>query len=190
MLFKVFLAFLVAAAVGLDLNAIKRQKTTEPPPTTLAPISYTIVDPGPQAVKCDGACPTGWLYYSGSCYRKYSSSMTFSEAQNSCVGLGAKLASIQSQEENDVLRKAFDSNNVVTLKEQAWIGLKKQAGGWAWTDGSPVAFTEWAAEPTTKNCALFFVDSLTTYDYQRGLWKEFNCTQDAGSYICEKVAAA
>merc|ERR1711920_673846 len=72
-----------------------------------------------------------------SCYYKTPSQMTWEEANTTCLGLGAELASVHSLEKNLYLYILCGSEN------NCWIGFNDVAveGKWEWSDESNVEFT-------------------------------------------------
>ncbi|KAK6027269.1 lectin C-type domain protein, partial [Ostertagia ostertagi] len=117
----------------------------------------------------------------------YNFEASFYEAEDLCVAEGGHLASIHSQEENDLVYWLM-TNNEPTIKEsdQAWIGLrrklllwnhlaedqKRSYSAWTWTDGSPVDYFEWEpAQPDNfaKSESCVQVNNLpsTFYDAEK-----------------------
>ncbi|CCD70803.1 C-type lectin domain-containing protein [Caenorhabditis elegans] len=200
------LAFLIVLLVStvnsLDLNDIKKIKTN---PTTISTttllttttpeyVTFTIVDPGAMLIDCPGGCPTGWQYLNSKCYKKFDAAVTYAGATSACAAQGAELVTIDSFDENDALRKAFDTNALVDETKETWIGLKSLSGAWQWADGSSATYTNWAPSQPSSNglCVQMITDSLSnaTYKYQRGGWKTYGCGKTSASYICEKGASA
>ena len=77
--------------------------------------------------------------HGNSCYYKTPSKMTWDEANTTCLGLGAALASVHSFEKNTYLYILCGSEN------SCWIGFNDVAveGEWKWSDESSVEFTNW-----------------------------------------------
>ncbi|XP_075305906.1 type-2 ice-structuring protein-like [Odontesthes bonariensis] len=91
-----------------------------------------------------GSCPMFWYSFNGRCYKYIASRMTWGEAELHCVREQANLVSIHSLEEHtfvNSLIKNFDPTQGFT-----WIGLTDvhKEGGWMWSDGSTVSFTQWS----------------------------------------------
>ncbi|UMM31913.1 hypothetical protein L5515_005924 [Caenorhabditis briggsae] len=171
---------------------MRTDPTTTTVSTTTQPVTFTLVNPGPLLTSCPAACPTGWQYYSSSCYQKFTTTATFAEAVTACASQGAQLVEIDSFDENDALRKAFDTNALVTEAQESWIGLSLTSGSWKWVDGSTAGYTNWApTQPYSDQCVQMITDALNnaTYQYQRGGWKTYDCTKTSASYICEKSAS-
>ena len=71
--------------------------------------------------------------------------VTYAAAVSICEGIGGELATIRSEEENELARRACGDAS-------CWLGLVEVGGDedtprgdqvWEWTDGSPVDFTNW-----------------------------------------------
>ncbi|EFO87784.1 hypothetical protein CRE_05529 [Caenorhabditis remanei] len=169
--------------------------TTTVTTTTTKPVEFSIVDPGAIMIDCPDACPSGWQYYSSKCYKKFTSTGTYTQAISACQALGAELVTIENSAENDALRKAFDTNALVDESRETWIGLKASVtgGSWIWTDGSTASYTNWApTQPSSASqCVQMITDALSdaTYLYQRGGWKTYDCSKTSASYICEQSAS-
>jgi hypothetical protein len=73
--------------------------------------------------------------------------MTWDEANTTCLGLGAELASVHSQEENTYLYILCGSEN------KCWLGFTDAAveGDWEWSDGSDIVFTNWEKGEPNNN---------------------------------------
>ncbi|PIC22703.1 hypothetical protein B9Z55_016665 [Caenorhabditis nigoni] len=184
---------------ALNLNDIKKMKTN---PTTIATtttttgapeyITFTMTTPGAMLTDCPAGCASGWLYYGSKCYKKFDTPATHSQAVTNCQLQGGELVQIDSSSENDALRKAFDTNALVDETKETWIGLASTSGSWKWTDGSTASFTNWAqTQPSSgQQCVQMITDALTnsTYQYQRGGWKTYDCSKTSASYICERDA--
>ncbi|CAP30673.2 Protein CBG11253 [Caenorhabditis briggsae] len=146
---------------------MRTDPTTTTVSTTTQPVTFTLVNPGPLMTSCPAACPTGWQYYSSSCYQKFTTTATFAEAVTACASQGAQLVEIDSFDENDALRsefrivekilvqfsEAFDTNALVTEAQESWIGLSLTSGSWKWVDGSTAGYTNWApTQPYSDQC--------------------------------------
>ncbi|KAJ8021760.1 Glypican-6 [Holothuria leucospilota] len=94
-------------------------------------------------------CPNQWSHYQSSCYFS-TTSMSFNLAREKCRERGGDLVSIQSLEENDLIKSLVDN-------QKAWIGATKDQGGqFSWLDMS-----EWTTSvividtdelPNDENC--------------------------------------
>ncbi|TFK00880.1 C-C motif chemokine 3-like [Platysternon megacephalum] len=96
---------------------------------------------GVQAV----ACPRCWLPFNDSCYRYVPQEKNWTEAEAECQHHwhGARLVSIRSAEEKNMLAHYIKGD--ATKKNHVWIGLSdpQQNKTWRWSDDSSVNFTAW-----------------------------------------------
>ena len=87
--------------------------------------------------KCE--CENGWTkpsLISRTCYRLFSSKVTWDEARLYCQNLKAELASVTSSITNKFL--------TTLTHNQCWIGGYKDGSTWQWTDGSTWEYTNWS----------------------------------------------
>lgn len=74
-------------------------------------------------------------------YRLSDTGMTWIEAKTYCENLGGHLASITSQEEQNMIAELVLSGG----KNSYWLGGEKDSSGaWLWIDGSAWEYTNWA----------------------------------------------
>ncbi|XP_070569286.1 C-type lectin lectoxin-Lio1-like [Ptychodera flava] len=135
----------------------------------------------PQAAATTGTCPHNFNEWNGNCYRVYTSSTNYGNADANCrtTALGAHLASIKSSDENAYV--------VALISSDAWIGYDDLAkeGDFYWTDGSLTGYKNWApGEPNNKgisgeDCTLMFASGS-----DRGQWNDENCG-DNKHYVCK-----
>ncbi|XP_036384637.1 C-type mannose receptor 2 [Megalops cyprinoides] len=127
----------------------------------------------------DGKCLPGWWPYGRYCYFVYNGKTGFSwpESRHYCQLAQGDLVSIHSRAEVEFIRKIN-----YTKYHNVWIGLTRdQSFGWAWTDGTALAFLNWApGEPNEafhpgdvgrENCVEMYHD---------GKWNDNNCVQKRG----------
>ncbi|KAF0298064.1 C-type mannose receptor 2 [Amphibalanus amphitrite] len=79
----------------------------------------------------------GSVRFGGSCYLYQDDYLTQPEAERLCRRRGFRLASVESQTENDFIRKL--------ILDVAWLGGQLRGRRWRWSDGRPLLFTRWAA---------------------------------------------
>jgi hypothetical protein len=88
------------------------------------------------------------VYQFGSSLYKLVSGPSWAQAEANAVQLGGHLAAIGSEEENSFLFSAFNlSGDWDNLNYQPlWGGLSDaaQEGTWAWSNGEPLIYTNWA----------------------------------------------
>ncbi|XP_027514430.1 macrophage mannose receptor 1-like [Corapipo altera] len=107
---------------------------------TIPPIPTTAVVP---------TCPEGWISnnHRSSCFkcfhRSYTNKKSWFEARVFCRQIGGDLVSINSKEEIPLLIKAIRASRCSF--ETVWLGIfsLNPDEGFAWSDGSPVRYTNW-----------------------------------------------
>merc|ERR1719419_650910 len=115
--------------------------------------------------------------YGNSCYFKTPSQMTWDEANTTCLGLGAELASVHSLEENTYLYILCGTEN------SCWIGFTDAAveGKWEWSDGRNVEFTNWENGEPNNN----FNEDYAAIEGGTSQWNDWGGNYDAYA-ICQK----
>ncbi|XP_010606079.1 C-type lectin domain family 4 member D isoform X1 [Fukomys damarensis] len=78
-------------------------------------------------------CPAGWRAFQSHCYFPLNDNKTWAESERNCSGMGAHLASIVSEAEQNFTTKIL--NKVFSY----FIGLKSEnvRGQWRWIDETP-----------------------------------------------------
>nr|QNH72450.1 toxin candidate TRINITY_DN19977_c1_g1_i1.p1 [Ceriantheomorphe brasiliensis] len=122
----------------------------------------------------DSPCDQDWQHHNEKCYLKVSQQLDFATAENNCINKGAELVSINNEEENTFAYNLIKGS-------RAWIGLKRQSGGFVWKDGTTVDYDNWyTGEPNNaggrENCVHFFNGNY---------WNDLPCDYTYIS-ICEK----
>ncbi|KAI1236544.1 hypothetical protein IHE44_0014794 [Lamprotornis superbus] len=81
-------------------------------------------------------CPNGWSYYKLSCFKYFTESRSWDEAESRCedVQKGAHLAWVENAQEAATLRRTISYYQRV---QPVWIGLQKnkESQAWKWTSG-------------------------------------------------------
>ncbi|XP_072047766.1 versican core protein-like isoform X4 [Amphiura filiformis] len=133
---------------------------------------------GYKGVYCEqNSCPQYWYFFQENCYRYFSSSYSWSNANNYCRNNGAQLASIHSYVENRFVQGLAGRGNV-------WTGLSDQAteGLFMWSDGTPVDYTPWkSGEPNNDG----FEDCVESLDNPFGMWNDAPCSRVL-HFVCKK----
>ena len=88
-----------------------------------------------------GNCQPGWKHFpnTGLCYKLYSTSTTFDQAQATCAGEDANLVSIHDEETNTFIKDLSDGNLI-------WLGgfeSPPNSNIWTWVDGSSFDYNNW-----------------------------------------------
>ncbi|XDV14631.1 hypothetical protein PO909_014853 [Leuciscus waleckii] len=103
-------------------------------------------------------CPDNWTKFGKQCFKYFSDSKTWAEAEEDCVDQGGNLVSIHSQITHNFLKK-FVADNAKALS-RTWIGAHDapQEYMWFWSDGSKFEYNDWnTGEPNnyggSERCA-------------------------------------
>merc|ERR1719419_527306 len=113
------------------------------------------------------------------CYYKTPSKMTWDEANTTCLGLGAELASVHSLEKNTYLYILCGSEN------SCWIGFNDVAveQEWVWSDGSNVEFTNWEKnEPNNQGNH----EDYAVIEGKTSQWNDYGPAWKNAYAICQK----
>ena len=98
-------------------------------------------------------------------------------AKTECKRTGGYLATITSEDENDLLISLARLEHY-----EVWIGLSKTIGGtWEWITGEPYIFSDWRknqGDSDVQNCG-----TLDSYDFKWG-WCDDRCNY-SNRFICE-----
>ncbi len=161
---------------GIDRapDAGRGDNLDQPPPT---------IDAGPPIDAAPPPCTEGAARMvdpaTGHCLIYVTTPASWDGADQACKALGATatLAVVQNQAENDILRSMIGS-------AQVWLGGNDKAveGTFAWVDGTPWAFSNWApGEPNNndnEDCAVLLGNN-------GGKWNDRDCPDPLG-YLCER----
>ena len=85
------------------------------------------------------SCPNGWTGFCNYCYRVFGTVTSWDDAQSYCENLGSGLVTIDSREENELVRSLLDSEPSLT---RIWIGLRQRL---YWYDSSEPSYTNWGS---------------------------------------------
>ena len=90
------------------------------------------------------------------------------DARALCMAIGGELVSIGSADEQAFIETHAGSGDFL-------IGAQRDAGSFAWYDGTPFAYEHWASlEPGLSDCVQLI----------NGWWRTRSCS-DAENWICE-----
>lgn len=112
------------------------------------------------------------------------------DGNSSCARIGAHLIKIESDEENEFVKKNFlTSGNLMMV----WIGLSDIAveGRWIWTDGTELqssGFNNWGKHQPSNHNNQDCVATIHGYSAGRiwiAEWNDYGCLHTIG-YICER----
>ena len=124
------------------------------------------------------------ITYNGNIYSIYNIPVSWETAKEMCTLLGGHLVTINSQEEQNIINKLLDGNNLTYYS----IGASNIDGDWRWITGENMNYFNWAdGEPNNCNNnenygTVFNSNSL------RGKWNDISNTASSGTaygFICE-----
>ncbi|WAR16579.1 CLC4M-like protein [Mya arenaria] len=127
-------------------------------------------------VNKDAGCEEGWHSYESSCYFLSTEELNWHDARNSCLNLGATLAVVTDEDEDEFVWKLIQ-----TLEHKfAWLGAsdKDLEGSWRWVTGAEWNFTLWLNDyvgDNQNNCLLRSSSG----------WGDYPCDSDLHAYVCE-----
>lgn len=88
---------------------------------------------------------SGWIEFQASCYLFIPSAQTWHAARDNCARLGARLAVVTSERENEFLVRHMNGSNFIGLSDEV------QEGRWVWEDGSNIVYENFAeGEPNNS----------------------------------------
>ncbi|KAM3912080.1 uncharacterized protein RB166_020562 [Leptodactylus fuscus] len=124
-------------------------------------------------------CSAGWHFFEMSCYLLSPQTRNWQESLHWCRKQRARLVVINSQEEQNFLKK--------TVKTPSWIGLsdRDMEGQWQWVDGTPYNSTPkfwFRKQPDNlgnEDCAVLVPGSMWSDDKCRKLYSSV-CEYKAG----------
>ena len=116
-------------------------------------------------------------YTGGICYNISNDTATWSDANDSCVRNGGKLAKISNGESRDEIQRII--NNKDGTKDY-WIGLKRvgDTSQFQWTDGTNLTYNEWSSNNPMQAYGCVEVNGNSTN------WVSLDC-DCSNYYICE-----
>lgn len=137
--------------------------------TTVFSMSIVTKRYQPMNVYATSNIPADALEYNGHYYYVYDMNYGWDEAKAYCESLGGYLATITSQEENDVVYQYLRDQGY----ESAYFGYtdEEEEGVWKWVTGEKSTYSNWSSgEPNGENpnedYAMFY------YKYTTGQWND------------------
>lgn len=127
-------------------------------------------------VKVTNSAPDRLFEYNSHLYSCYDISMSWTEAEAYCRGLGGHLASINDANEQELIMAMSAS---YCNKQNVWIGGYFENDSWKWTDGSSFSYQNWDAEkPDNYEDNEFFLRyannnvDYETWSAKQGKWDD------------------
>ncbi|XP_034152477.1 CD209 antigen-like protein C isoform X2 [Esox lucius] len=133
-----------------------------------------------------GTCSEDWVSFQGSCYLLSKTKLSWDNAEETCIRLGAHLLVLNTEQEMDYISKVSEEG------QRYWIGLveRTQEGHWTWVDGTDYRSTpnfwdkgqpdNWDVRVNGEDCGELHPGPRT----RRRLWNDSDCTLQS-LYICE-----
>ncbi|XP_067261102.1 ladderlectin [Chanodichthys erythropterus] len=130
-------------------------------------------------------CPAGWDKFGTQCFKFFSKSKSWADAEKHCVDLGGNLASVHSDLTHTFLKNFVKKQSSRTTR--SWIGAHDatKAFVWFWSDGSKFEYSDWhTGEPNNGANAERCVEM--GYGDEK-LWNDARC-ESRLPYVCYRVA--
>ena len=130
---------------------------------------------------CVYSCPDQFHVSGTQCFYLSDTSEGYAVGRSTCQSLGAQLATIRSEEEDNFV------SSLVGSSEDVRIGLIRTnwtTGNWAWLDTSePSPYRNWLGETPdeTKSCIIKSNQNL-------GKWKMVGCESTPIRFVCSRAA--
>ncbi|CAI5447257.1 unnamed protein product [Caenorhabditis angaria] len=125
----------------------------------------------------------------GRCFNFNTRTTGWKNASILCQSWGYNLASIHSEEENNLISEAAKKFFTVSSHNFYWIGLHYASDGFEWEDGSPVDYYNWAEGSPNSNEYVMIRTDRDQWQTTGGLWqKTFVCTYYPYGYTTEKIS--
>lgn len=156
-------------------------RTVVPPTTPPPPTKYPPTSPNP-------LCGANFFLdpISNKCYHYDDNKLTFAQARNACLALGADLVSIHNQQNENFTAAYINQATQGFDRFYTWIGLMAVQGQFrTWTDGTSVTYTRWeAGQPSLSTGQCVAMQSWAQLDKPDG-WRSLDCSFQR-PYVCMK----
>ncbi|XP_066295428.1 sushi, von Willebrand factor type A, EGF and pentraxin domain-containing protein 1-like isoform X3 [Branchiostoma lanceolatum] len=130
------------------------------------------------------ACPNGYSYNAGLCYRWTETLSSPLDAMDDCASDGSTLALPRSQGEHDYLTGLVSETTLIGVTDIL------NEGTWEYSDGTPIGafnkFLPHAADADYPNTAQ--IDCVVMSKDHAYMWKPSSCSQQQYSYVCQQDA--
>jgi len=134
------------------------------------------------------ACPAGFVVHGESCYyvANTSSASTWNKSRIFCQNLGADLAVIKSEDENQFVSHLLRN---ISGARAGWIGLYRKADNkFYWLDGRPADgnYEKWNdGEPSDSDGNEDCVQLYGRNSVENGKWNDLTCSKTDPVAICQ-----
>ncbi|KAH7703793.1 CBN-CLEC-50 protein, partial [Aphelenchoides avenae] len=166
--------------------------------------------PTPAPPRSTPRCPSKWAFLNSTrkCYKAVHDTYTlWIEAEQHCVGEGARLVSVHSPEEQQFISEIAgtgvpmlcwdaggkQAGGPSVCDNGVWIGLNdyKDVGVYKWSDGSTYDYENWKERPgqhESPSGVAYYADAFTYGPY--GPWSRFwqadGATTKMRAFVCNK----
>ncbi|RUS77171.1 hypothetical protein EGW08_015058 [Elysia chlorotica] len=106
-------------------------------------------------------CKSGWQRFMAKCYKDFNAISSFNDAVATCKDAGASLMSLHSPKESQFVKELVMNRN--RPSDMYWLGLSDDENGLAWSDGSPIDYSNWRP----RNSLRPFNRTMGTGDYKK-----------------------
>ena len=120
-------------------------------------------------------CTSGWTEFKKSCYKFFTSSVTWGKARDACLAQDSHLASVLSTEEQQ-----FVTTIITSSYDDTWTGAKMGTFDFEWEDGNDFNYTNWRSGYPSYSGECIVLD----YSYS-GQWIDVACS-GTQYYICKQ----
>ncbi|XP_076051026.1 C-type mannose receptor 2-like [Oratosquilla oratoria] len=135
------------------------------------------------------ACPSGWMYSSGSCFQINNVGRTWADARHDCSSKKTTLATFDNDEVLGFLQSSMvrGSHGATTYWVGAASDLDLHHGSWTWLSGSKVLPSKWTpANAFSSSEKCMYIDpgkQFTFNDYGCGSRLNYMCQREPLYYL-------
>lgn len=133
---------------------------------------------------CGQMCPDEWTSFGGSCYTLGSELLAWTDAEEMCRLYDADLAVIESQNENEFLKRFLNEHHSAS---HVWIGATDifNEGHFMWLRSfKSVAFNDWSVGEPNQAHGSNSEDCVQMRREFQWQWNDESCAQ-TDHFVCE-----